>query len=107
MNITTIDQGPISIVTVSGSIAHEEIATIRNRLADLIESKKPRIVLDLRNVPYLNSKLLAVLIDTKNSACRHNGDFKLANANDLIKNLFDITLLAKKIDIYTSVEEAC
>jgi dsRNA-specific ribonuclease len=46
MNITTIDQGPISIVTVSGSIAHEEIATIRNRLADLIESKKPRIVLE-------------------------------------------------------------
>ena len=107
MNVAINDQGPISVVTLSGSIAHEDIATVRNRLTDLVENKKVNIVLDLQDVSYLSSKLLAAFIDTQSSARKQNGDLKLARANDLIKDLFNMTLLINKMEICDSVEEAC
>jgi anti-anti-sigma factor len=107
MNITFTDQGTISIVTLNGSIMHEDIAAIRNRLTDLVDNKKVNIVLDLLNVSYLSSKFLAAIIDTQSGAHKQNGDLKLARANDLIKDLFNMTLLINKIEIYNTVEEAC
>lgn len=106
MNISVNDQNSISIVTFNGSIMHEDIPAIRNRLADLVECKKVNIVLDLQNVSYLSSKFLAAIIDTQSSAHKQNGDLKLARANDLIKDLFNMTLLINKIEIYNTVEEA-
>jgi anti-sigma B factor antagonist len=107
MNFVVNDQNSISIVTLNGSIMHEDIAAIRNRLADLVECKKVNIVLDLQNVSYLSSSFLAAIIDTQNSAHKHKGDLKLARANNLIKDLFNMTLLINKIEIYNSLEEAC
>jgi anti-sigma B factor antagonist len=106
MNIVVNDQNSISVVTLNGSIAHEDIAAIRNRLADLVDNKKVNIVLDLQNVSYLSSKFLAAIIDAQNSAHKQKGDLKLARANNLIKDLFNMTLLINKIEIYNTLEEA-
>jgi anti-anti-sigma factor len=107
MNITITDQGAVSIVFINGPVEHEDIASIRNRLADLVDNKRSNIVLDLQNISYLSSKFLAALIDTQNAAHKQKGDLKLARANDLIKDLFNMTLLINKIEIYNTVEEAC
>ncbi|MBN2035965.1 MAG: STAS domain-containing protein [Chitinispirillaceae bacterium] len=107
MTITIKNKDGISIVSLSGTIMHADIATIRNRLEDLMNNNKYKIVMNLQNVSYLSSMLLAVFIDIKNSASKKKGDLKLAGANDLIKNLFEMTKLVKKIELYDTIEDAC
>ena len=106
MNIDALVQDSIATVTPTGSLAYEEIATLRNRLADLVDNGTNYIILDLKGVSYLSSKFLAILIDIKNSVEKKNGDFKLANANPMIKNLFELTRLTAKIEIHDSEESA-
>ena len=107
MTMTIKNKDGVSIVSLSGTIMHADISTIRNRLEDLMNNNKCNIVLNLQNVSYLSSMLLAVFIDVKSIATKKKGDLKLANANDLIKNLFEMTKLVKKIELYDTVEDAC
>ncbi|MBN1130061.1 MAG: STAS domain-containing protein [Chitinispirillaceae bacterium] len=106
MNITISQEGAVSIVTVTGTIMHEDIATLRSRLSDSVSNSHARIVLDLKSVGYLSSKFLAVLIDIQSAAKKRGGDIMIANANTLITNLFDMTRLKEKIRLFDSVDTA-
>jgi anti-sigma B factor antagonist len=106
MNINITEQGHVSIVAINSSIDLEDISTIKNRLSDLIGKKQYKIVLNLKNVGYLSSKFLAVLIDSKAMLVKQGGDIVIANANSLIVNLFDMTRLNKKIKLFESVDDA-
>jgi anti-anti-sigma factor len=106
MKIRIQDQADISIVSLEGNIMQEDVSMFRNRLDDLLQNGKIKLVLDMNGVSYLSSMCLAVIIDSKNRLSAQHGDLKLAAVNQLIKNLFEMTRLIKKIEIYDSIEEA-
>lgn len=96
----------VTVVSLEGNIMQEDVAMFRSRLDDLMHNGKIKIVLDMNNVSYLSSMCLAVIIDSKNKLMSQQGDLKLASVNHLVRNLFEMTRLIKKIDIYESVENA-
>jgi len=106
MNITARVHDTIATVQLTGPIVYEDIATLRRRLTDVAEGGVIKLIVDLQEIPYLSSKFLAALIDTKNSVTSRGGDLKLANANIMIKNLFEMTRLNAKIEIFESEEDA-
>jgi len=106
MKIKIQDQADISVVSLEGNIMQEDVSMFRNRLDDLMHNGRVKVVLDMNGVSYLSSMCLAVIIDTKNRLAAQKGDLKLAAVNQLIKNLFEMTRLIKKIEIYDSVEDA-
>jgi anti-sigma B factor antagonist len=106
MKLKIQEQAGISIVALEGNIMQEDVSIFRNRLDDLLHNGKVKVVLDMNGVSYLSSMCLAVIIDAKNRLSAQKGDLKLAAVNQLIKNLFEMTRLIKKIEIYNSIEEA-
>lgn len=106
MNISIAQHDSVTIVTLTNAISHDDIPALRNRLADLIDKKQCRIALDLKNIGYLSSKALAVLIDTRAAAEKLGGDLVIANANQLIVNLFEMTRLNQKIRLFDDTDRA-
>jgi anti-anti-sigma factor len=106
MKIRIQDKKDITIVLLEGNIMQEDSVIFRNRLDDLVQSGRIKIVLDLNGVNFLSSMCLAVIVETKNHLLEKQGDIKIAVVNFLVKNLFDLTRLSHRFDIYTSVEEA-
>ena len=107
MKIKIQEKGTATILSLDGNIMQEDVTMLRNRLEDLMHSGKIRIILDMHGVSYLSSMCLAVIIDVKNRLGAEAGDLKLAEVNQLIKNLFEMTRLIKKIEIYATIEKAC
>jgi anti-anti-sigma factor len=107
MKIKIQEKGNVTILSLEGNIMQEDVTMMRNRLDDLIHNNKLKIVLDMNGVKYLSSMCLAVIIDIKNKLSSQRGDLKLAAVNQLIKNLFEMTRLIKKIEIFESIDEAC
>jgi anti-anti-sigma factor len=107
MKIRIQEQGDIAILALEGNIMQEDVTMMRNRLDDLIHSGKTKVVLDMNGVNYLSSMCLAVIIDMKTKLVAQRGDLKLGRVNQLIKNLFEMTKLIKKIEIYDSLPDAC
>jgi anti-anti-sigma factor len=106
MKIKMQEKGELTVVTLEGNIMQEDVTMFRSRLDDLAHNGKIKIILDMSSVSYLSSMCLAVIIDIRNKLAARHGDLKLASANYLVKNLFEMTRLIKKIEIYASVEEA-
>ena len=106
MKLKIQEQADISVIALEGNIMQEDVSIFRTRLDDLMHNGKVKVVLDMSSVSYLSSMCLAVIIDAKNRLSAQKGDLKLAAVNQLIKNLFEMTRLIKKIEIYDSVEEA-
>ena len=106
MKVKIVEQDGITIATVDGNIPQESVTVFRNRISDLIENKKNKIVLSLIQSNYISSMCLAVIIDAKNKLGQIHGDIKVVLGNSLIRSLFEMTNLVKKIEVFETVEDA-
>ncbi len=82
-------------------------ADFKSQLADLLESGKNQLVVDLSKTDFMDSSGIGVLIGGLTSTRRSGGDMRLAGMNKRIKNLFLITkLLGSVFDDYETVRNA-
>ena len=106
MNFKLHDHNDVVELAIEGNILQESVEVLKGRFYELIEQGKVHIVLNMALSNYVSSLCLAVIVDVKNRLLQSKGDLKIANVNRLIRNLLEITNLAKKIELYDSVEEA-
>jgi anti-sigma B factor antagonist len=83
-----------------------DASLLHDKLYELIENDRKRIVIDLAGVDWMNSTGLGILISSYTTLRNHDGDLKLANVTDKIQSLLTITKLVTVFDAHDSVEEA-
>jgi len=107
MNMQQRESNGIVILELSGKIMGGPDATLLNeKLHELIDAGKPQIVADLRNVDWMNSSGLGILIGGLTTMRNNGGDLKLANITDRIQSLLMITKLLTVFESFETVEEA-
>ncbi len=98
--------GEVIIVECRGKIVFgEETSSLRLMVRDLMR-QSGKIVLDLGNVSYLDSSGLGAIVGLYTSAANAGGTLKLARLRGAVGDLFDLSRLAKVVDIYDSAEAA-
>ncbi|MEK7729212.1 MAG: STAS domain-containing protein [candidate division KSB1 bacterium] len=107
MTITEKAAGKIALLDFSGKImGGPDAGLLNDKLHELIDQNKTRIVVDLGNVDWMNSSGLGVLIQALNTMRNNGGDIKLANVTERIKSLLMITKLTRIFEIFDTVEDA-
>jgi anti-anti-sigma factor len=106
MKIRIRETGEVVEVAIEGNVLQENVNLFKNRLLDLIDNGKIKIVLNLVDTSYISSLCLAVIVSAKKKLIIRQGDIKIALVNQLVKNLLEITNLVKKIELYDSVDDA-
>ena len=90
-------QGPIDL-----HVSPEMRATLR----ELIDKKPKRIVVDLAQVPYVDSSGLAVLIGAMQSMEHEGGAFLLAGAQEAVRTILESARLDQYFRLYPDVDAA-
>ncbi len=104
--IERIENG-IVVLELSGKImGGPDAATLNEKLHDLVESGKTRVVADLSNVNWMNSSGLGILINALTTIRNAGGDLKLASITEKIKSLLKITKLLTVFSTFDSTDEA-
>lgn len=107
MNLTTHDIGPVSVLTLDGTmLGGPDAAEINNTLHKLIDAKKKKIVIDLGAVSLMNSSGLGILIAGITTMRNAGGDLKLAAVSPKVMNLLTITKLVNVFEIFDTVKKA-
>ena len=106
MKIRIREMGEVVEIAIEGNILQENVSLFKNRLVDLIENGKSKIVLNMVETSYVSSLCLAVIVNAKKRLVLKQGDIKIAMVNHLIRNLLEITNLVKKVELFDSVDEA-
>ena len=107
MTITEKNAGVIAILDFSGKImGGPDAGLLNDKIHELIDNNKVRVVADLGNVDWMNSSGLGILIQGLNTMRNNGGDIKLANVTERIKSLLMITKLTRIFEIFDTVDDA-
>jgi anti-sigma B factor antagonist len=97
----------VVVLELSGKIMGGPDATLLNdKLHELIESGRTKIVADLNKVDWMNSSGLGILIGGLTTMRNSGGDLKLANITDRIQSLLMITKLLTVFETFDSIDKA-
>ena len=103
--VQCIEGNVSTLVECHGKLTTENAPLLKSEVKGLIGQKK-RIVLDLKNVPLIDSSGLGTLVSTFSTATRYGGTIKLANLTKRFREQLSITKLVTVFDVYDSAEEA-
>jgi anti-sigma B factor antagonist len=107
MNIKTESNGKVLVLMVREERldAHnsDELKVEMNRLFD---SGTKDLLVDLKEVRFIDSSGLGVLVSGFKNASTHQGSIKLCSLQTQVKSMFELTRLHRVFDIYQTVDEA-
>ena len=95
-----------AVLEVGGEVDVATAPRLREQLIKLVNDANYRIVVDLRDVDFIDSTGLGVLIGALKRVRTHDGDLTLVCTEPRIVKVFQITGLDQVFDLHGSVSDA-
>ena len=100
-------EGDAVIVAVRGEIDLQNSPELRTELLDLMAKHSPqRVVINLEQVPYMDSSAIAVLVELLQKVRKTGGRIFLTNLQPRVKGLLEIARLGSIFSIVNDEAEA-
>ncbi|HEX7574051.1 MAG TPA: STAS domain-containing protein [Bacteroidota bacterium] len=107
MNFTTTQRGPVTVIGLQGNLMGGPDATALNSMFhELVGKGSTRVVLDFRDVQFMNSSGLGILIGGASTLKTAGGGLAIAGASAKILALITITRLGKVLATYPTIDDA-
>lgn len=105
MQIKQEEKNGILVCYVTGEVDINTSPEIKKVFDKLIGAKEKKIILNFKDVSYVDSSGLATLVEILKGLRSYGGKLKLSNLSTKVKNLFEITKLEKLFDIVLEEED--
>src|SRR5678816_1857123 len=97
----------VTILDLKGKITlGEGDEALKDKINSLVHQNRKKILLNLEDVPYIDSAGLGEIVRTYTTVSRQGGQLKLVNLTKRITDLLSITKLLTVFDTYDSEAEA-
>ena len=106
MQINLQEQEGISICRIVGDIDVNSSPEVKKCFDGMVKAKKEKVVVNFKDVSYVDSSGLATLIEIFKNMRVYGGRMKLTNLPSKVMGLFEITKLNKLFDILDDESEA-
>lgn len=100
-------EGDAVLAELRGEIDLHNSPEVRTALLDVVAKNQPKkLILNVGQVPYMDSSAIAVLVETLQKMRKHGGKIFLTNAQSRVKGLLEIARLDAIFVLTASDEEA-
>ena len=107
MQIAERESGTVTILDLSGKITLGDDGTLlKDKLHSLLHQGKKHLLLNLGQVPYVDSAGLGALVSAYTTVTREGGSLKLLNVTKKLQDLLSITKLLTVFETFDSEDEA-
>ena len=106
MTFTTKKQDGVVITEVEGQLIVGNRQELKQKLLDELEKGGRKFLVDFAKTGYIDSSGLGVLVSLSKKIREQGGDLRLANLNDDLKTLFELTKLDTLFKIADTREKA-
>ncbi len=93
-------RGIVFIELQGDMIGGPDAVSLADRLRELLEEGRNRIVLDMKEVTWMNSSGMGILIGGLTTVRKSGGDLKLLNLTSKLKDILRITKLEHVFEIF-------
>jgi stage II sporulation protein AA (anti-sigma F factor antagonist) len=98
--------GATTVLTPHGPLAADAVPLFRKQLQDAIEQRQGRVVLDLRDVPYLDSGGIETLLEACGERRAVTARPRLTHLNDTCREALHLTDVLGRLEVFDTVENA-
>jgi anti-sigma B factor antagonist len=107
LNINERQAGDVTVLDMSGKITiGEGSVALRSAIRRLLEEGKKKILLNLAGVGYIDSSGIGELVSSYTAIGKEEGQLKLLNLTEKLRDLLAITKLLTVFDVYESEADA-
>ncbi len=106
LTLSTRSEDGRTVVEVAGEIDVYTAPKLREQLAELVDSGRYDLIVDMTGVEFLDSTGLGVLVGGLKRVRTHDGSLRLVCTQERILKIFRITGLTKVFPIHDSVADA-
>jgi anti-sigma B factor antagonist len=106
VSVHTVVHGDQVVVQVAGEIDVYTAASLREKLADLIDADHTDVVVDLTGVTFMDSTGLGVLVGALKKVRGYGGRLQLVIDQEKVIKVFRITALTQVFTIHETLEAA-
>ncbi len=106
MKIHEQNQGAVAVLKPAGPLAQEDAKVFKEHLAKNLGVHLGRFVVDLSDVPFVDSAGLEALVDVTEQLAQSGRTLKLCGANKTIREVLHLTNLAGQFDLFEDVNTA-
>ena len=99
MRIDVQEKQGVTIFYIEGDIDINSAPDVKKSFDSSIKAKKESILVNLKDVDYVDSSGLATLVEVLKNLRTYGGKIKLTNLSSKVMGLFEITKLTKLFDI--------
>ena len=103
---TTMSRHNTPILRVNGKIIGNTVDALRHEMRTQIEQSGGHLILDLTNVPLLDSSALGAIIATLQALKKSDGRLVLLNPQQAVQNVLMVTRLDTILEIYQDEADA-
>jgi anti-sigma B factor antagonist len=106
MNLTSEQKNDVTILHIGEERldAHNS-GDLKVELARLYEQGSKNILVDLRDVRFIDSSGLGALVSGFKNAISHQGSLKLVSLQSQVRSMFELTRLHRVFEIFGSTAE--
>ena len=107
ISVEYANSGTIIAFNEEKILDEKDIQALQDSIMSVIEQAgQIRLILDFRNVKFLSSAVLGLLIRISKKVYEYDGHLRLCNIDPKIYEVFKITRLTKIFDICRDIDEA-
>jgi len=106
MKIDVAVKNGLAVLSVVGEVDVSNAVDIKSVIKDQLSSGISKIIIDFKEVPYIDSFGIGVLVSSLTTVRKADGSLKLAGLSDGVKKIFQLAKLLKFFEIYDTQEDA-
>ena len=99
-------QGAVDVVMPKFALNHEHVESLRTAVAGRSLAGQPMLVIDMSQVPLIDSAGLETLLDIQQTLRESSGTLKLAGLTQLCEDILRVTGLADRFETYAETKAA-
>ena len=96
----------IIVISLSGRLDAAASPTVKEALQELIDEDQPKLIMDLQQVPFIDSSGLSSLVSALRTVREKGGDIVLSGVQSQARTIFHLTMLDRVFSIQPTLDDA-
>jgi anti-sigma B factor antagonist len=106
LTLNVIDKGDVKVIECKGFIDTTTSSSLENTLAETLNKKHYKILIDLGGVEYISSAGWGIFISEIKNIRKNKGDLKLVNMRPEVMEIFELLDFTNILEYYKDLDEA-
>jgi anti-sigma B factor antagonist len=106
MDYRTRTENSITVLELSGDLDVSSAPILQTALQEIMDAGGKQVVVELSNVPFMDSSGLGVLVAAHRRMAAIGGTLALANPAPTLQKVFELTRTNRLFKVYGTVAEA-